>query len=158
VGDLLTVAIVENAQAEKMASTETSRESNLSARITNFFGTDLSWGGFEPSVSGGLSNDFEGEGTTKRKDTLVATVSARVVEILPGGLMRIEGYRDVTINMERQYILLRGVVRPEDIGPDNTVLSSDIADAQIAYAGNGVVSDKQRPGWFTRALDYAWPF
>jgi len=158
VGDVVTVRIVENAEALKSASTKTSRDSSLSASVTSFFGAPLSVGGFKPEASGSLKNDFEGSGTTQRKDTLVATMTAKVVDVLPHGLLRVEGYREVIINNERQYIILRGVVRPEDIACDNTVLSSSIADAQIAYAGQGVVSDKQKPGWIGRLLDHFWPF
>jgi flagellar L-ring protein precursor FlgH len=158
VGDVVTIKVVENSEALKSASTETARGSSLNASVDTFFGAPLDYGGFQPEVSGSMRNEFEGQGTTTRKDTLVATLTAKVVDVLPGGLLRIEGYRDVTINNERQYLLLRGVIRPVDIAPDNSVFSSSIADAQIAYAGNGVVSDKQRPGWFTRILDYTWPF
>jgi flagellar L-ring protein precursor FlgH len=158
VGDVVTVRIVENAEALKSASTKTSRDSSLSASVSSFFGAPLSVGGFKPEASGSLKNDFEGSGTTQRKDTLVATMTAKVVDVLPHGLLRVEGYREVIINNERQYIILRGVIRPEDISADNTVLSSSIADAQIAYAGQGVVSDKQKPGWIGRLLDHIWPF
>lgn len=158
VGDVVTIRIVENAEALKSASTKTSRDSSLSASVSSFFGAPLSVGGFKPEASGSLKNDFEGSGTTQRKDTLVATMTAKVVDVLPQGLLRVEGYREVLINNERQYILLRGVIRPEDIASDNTVLSSSIADAQIAYSGQGVVSDKQKPGWVGRLLDHIWPF
>lgn len=158
VGDVVTVRIVENAEALKSASTKTSRDSSLSASVSSFFGAPLSVGGFKPEAAGSLKNDFEGSGTTQRKDTLVATMTAKVVEVLPHGLLRVEGYREVLINNERQYIILRGVIRSEDIGADNTVLSSAVADAQIAYAGQGVVSDKQKPGWVGRILDHVWPF
>jgi flagellar L-ring protein precursor FlgH len=158
VGDVVTVNIVERAEALQSASTETSRDSSLSASVSSLFGAPLSAGGFKPEAAGSLENDFEGSGVTQRKDNLVATVTAKVVEVLPGGLLRIEGYRDVTINNERHYILLRGVVRPVDISPDNSVPSTSVADSQIIYSGSGVVSDKQRPGWMTRALDYVWPF
>lgn len=158
VGDVLTVKIVESAEALKSASTKTSRDSSLSASVTGFFGAPISASILKPEASGALKNDFEGSGTTQRKDTLVATLTAKVVDVLPQGLLRVEGYREVIINHERQYLLLRGVVRPEDVGPDNSILSTAIADAQIAYSGAGVVSDKQRPGWLGRILDHLWPF
>lgn len=158
VGDVITVKIVESAEALKSASTKTSRDSSLSASVTSFFGAPISASPLKPEASGSLRNDFEGSGTTQRKDTLVATLTAKVVDVLPHGLLRIEGYREVIINHERQYLLLRGVVRPEDVGPDNSILSTAIADAQIAYSGAGVVSDKQRPGWLGRVLDHLWPF
>jgi flagellar L-ring protein precursor FlgH len=167
VGDVVTVQILENAEALKSASTQTSRDSSMGASVDSLFGkpwtaslnslygTGRPW---KPEMSGSMKNDFKGSGTTQRKDTLVATMTAKVVEVLPGGLLRIEGYRDVMINNERQYILLRGVIRPVDILSNNVVLSTAVADAQIAYSGYGVVSDKQRPGWLSRALDYVWPF
>ncbi len=158
VGEVITVKVVENAEALKSVSTKTSRDSSLSGSVTSLFGLPLNAGGFKPEASGSLTKAFDGSGTTQRKDTLVATLTAKVVEVLPHGLMRIEGYREVIINNERQYIILRGVVRPEDVASDNTVLSSAIADAQIAYSGTGVVSDEQRPGWLARVLDHIWPF
>jgi flagellar L-ring protein FlgH len=158
VGDVVTIKIVENAEALKSASTKTSRESGISGSVTSFFGAPLNFHGFKPEVAGSMKNDFEGSGTTQRKDTLVATMTAKVVDVLPYGMLRVEGYREVIINNERQYIILRGVVRPEDISSDNSVLSSAIADAQIAYSGQGVVSDKQKPGWIGRILDHVWPF
>jgi flagellar L-ring protein precursor FlgH len=158
VGDVLTIKVIENAEALKSASTKTSRDSSLSASVTSFFGAPLTVAGLKPEAAGSMKNDFEGSGTTQRKDTLVATLTAKVVDVLPQGLLRVEGYREVIINHERQYIILRGVVRPEDVGTDNTVLSSAVADAQIAYSGSGVVSDKQKPGWMGRILDHVWPF
>jgi flagellar L-ring protein precursor FlgH len=158
VGDVVTVQIVEKAEALKSASTSTSRDSSLAASVNSLFGLPVNSGGFKPEASGSLKNEFTGAGLTQRKDTLLASLTAKVVDELPGGLLRIEGYRDLTINNERQYILLRGVIRQQDISPSNTVLSTSIADAQIVYSGIGVVSDKQRPGWLARVFDYVWPF
>jgi flagellar L-ring protein precursor FlgH len=167
VGDVVTVQIVERAEALKSATTKTSRDSSLGASITSMFGTPWSsflgnlYGSgnpFKPEIKGSFLNEFEGTGVTQRKDTLVATITAKVVEVLPGGLLRIEGYKDLTINNERNYILLRGVIRPEDISPYNTVSSNVVADMQIIYTGSGVISDKQRPGWLSRILDRVWPF
>lgn len=159
VGDVVTVQIVEKAEALNSASTDTKRESSLDGSISSLMGLNLAkYKGFSPQAKGELKNEFKGEGTTKRSDSLVATLSAKVVEVMDRGLLRIEGYRELNINNERQYILVRGVVRTEDISMDNTVLSTAIADAQISYSGRGVLSDKQRTGWFTRVLDYVSPF
>ena len=62
------------------------------------------------------------------------------------------------INNERQYITVTGVVRPEDIAPDNSVSSDLLADARLVYSGRGVLSDKQRPGLLGRVIDFVWPF
>ena len=103
-------------------------------------------------------SDFKCAGTTSRKESMTAQMSARVVSVLPNGDLVIRGSREIKVNYEKQYMLLQGIVRPSDISADNTVLSSYIADARIEYIGKGVVSDKQRPGWLSRILDKIWPF
>ena len=70
----------------------------------------------------------------------------------------IQGSRDVRVNNETQHIILSGTIRPADISPDNTIISSYIGDARIEYTGSGALSDKQRPGWMTRFVDFVWPF
>jgi flagellar L-ring protein precursor FlgH len=89
---------------------------------------------------------------------LQARLTARVVRVLDNGNLLIEGRRQLTLNAEDQFIVITGVIRPEDIAADNWVLSSNIADARILYTGSGVLADKQHPGWMTRALDWVWPF
>lgn len=157
VGDIVTVRIVENASGSKTAGTSTSRTSNLTASASPFFGlpantlTNL-------GAAGDFSNSFDGDGTTSRRGTLTADITAIVVAVYPNGNMMIEGEREVLINNEKEYLFVSGIVRPEDVLQGNTVLSTVIADAKIEYSGTGVVSDKQRPGWFVRILDFIWPF
>ena len=165
IGDVVTVKIVEMNVASKEAKTETDRESEVDAKIDTFFGAPSHFGlpkiwpgGFKPEVKGGMESDFEGSGSTSRTVKFIATITARVVDVLPNGNLVIEGRREVRINREKEYLVIRGIVRPEDIGPDNTVLSTAIADARIAYSGSGVISDKQGPGFLARILDWVWPF
>ncbi|MEQ8163676.1 MAG: flagellar basal body L-ring protein FlgH, partial [Smithellaceae bacterium] len=70
----------------------------------------------------------------------------------------IEGRRQLTVNAEDQFLVITGIVRPEDITAINTVASQYIADARILYPGDGVINDKMRPGWLTRVVDWVWPF
>lgn len=163
--DLVTVKIVEVNQAQSAASTESSRGSSVDAGITSFFGAPSHFGlphiwpgGFKPEIKAGIESTFEGSGTTSRSIKVLATITCRVVQVLPNGNLVIEGIREVKVNREREYIALRGVVRPQDIGPDNTVLSTQVADARIEYSGSGVISDRQGPGILTRVLDWVWPF
>jgi len=165
VGDLVTVKVVETHLAVNQAKTETSRDSGLDARVNSILGAPLHlgldkvWpGGFKPEVSASTKMDFQGEGTTSRSTKILTTITCRVVQVLPNGNLLIEGHREVKLNREREYITLRGIVRPEDIGPDNSVLSTAVSDAVIEYSGRGVVSDKQGPGLVTRLLDLIWPF
>jgi len=172
VGDLITVNIVETSQANKKATTKTGRESSINAGISNALGWEskiknlTSFGkakvrrGFdnETMFKVAMENDFDGSGETTRNETMTASITARVLEVTPNGNLFIKGSRKVKVNNEAQFITLTGLVRPADISPDNTVLSSYIAEAAIEYTGSGPVSDKQRPGWLMRAVDFVWPF
>jgi flagellar L-ring protein FlgH len=164
IGDILTVAIFEKASASKEATTSTGRKSSASADLTRLFGLERNIAtinrGIDPTslISTGYENDFKGSGSTTRKEDLVATLSTRVVEVLPSGNLRIEGGKTVTVNNEDQIIRLAGIVRPADISYDNFIDSKYILDARISYTGKGVISDKQKPGWLVRVLDNIWPF
>ena len=113
---------------------------------------------FNPALNATTSRSTQGSGTTTRQGTLTATISAIIVEILPNGNFLIEGQRSVTVNNEEQLMILRGLIRPEDVGFQNTIASNLIANASITYSGEGVVADEQRVGWATRLLSYIWPF
>ena len=109
-------------------------------------------------VNASASSKFNGNGSTTRKENLNATITARVVDVLANGNMLIEGRRNVLVNNEDQIIVLTGTVRPRDITPDNLVNSTHIADARIAYSGEGIISDRQKPGWLMGIMDKVWPF
>jgi flagellar L-ring protein FlgH len=161
IGDLVTVAIYEQASASKQAATSSARNSSNAAGVTNFFGLESNLSGaIDPTklVNTSYSNSFDGSGSTSRKEDLVATLTAQIVEELPNGTFRIEGGKTVTVNNEDQIIVLSGIVRPTDISAHNVVNSRHILDANISYRGKGVISDKQHPGWMTRILDHVWPF
>jgi flagellar L-ring protein precursor FlgH len=162
VNDIVTIHVVEAASASGEANTGTKRDSSLTGKLEGFFGLEqaMKSAGINPEavVKGGLSNSFDGSGATSRKNSLRATITAVVREVFPNGNLYIEGKKEVIINNERQYIVLGGVVRPEDIGPDNGVSSDLVADARIEYSGHGILAEKQRPGWLGRVMDVAWPF
>jgi flagellar L-ring protein precursor FlgH len=163
--DLVTITIVENSSAEKKAGTTTGRQSTMDTSISNFFGNSNILGNvfpggptLSPSISSSAKNDFTGSGDTTRSGSLVATITARVIDVLPNGNMIIESRKDITVNREKQLLLIRGVIRPEDVAADNTILSSLVANAEIIYTGDGVVNEKQGQGWMVRFLDRIWPF
>jgi len=154
VGDLVMVQVAENATGTKKAATSTDRSSSLSTAIDTFFTAPV----VGRNLNVGLDNKFDGSGSTTRSGNLTAQVAAVVRQVLPNGNLVIEGNREIQVNGEIQIIRLTGVVRPVDISTQNVVLSSRIADARITYTGVGVVDEKQRPGWFTRLVDYLTPF
>jgi flagellar L-ring protein FlgH len=160
VGDVLTVRIVEAAEASNAADTGLSRKSSISARVDNFFtakkflGVPLS----QNAVESSSENAHVGSGTTTREGKVTASMTAVVTQTLPNGNLVIKGVRAVGVNHEEQFITLTGIVRQEDIARNNTVLSSQIADAHITLTGAGVVDDKQKSGWGTWIFDWFWPF
>ncbi len=164
VGDIVMVKIVETSSGTKKAETKTERTSSVTGDLTYLFGIEKSLEDKNSNFSaanalkGGLTNDFDGKGETTRDSKVTATISARVVDRSLDGNLVIRGFREIRVNSETQYIILSGIIRPQDIGTDNSVLSSSIADARIEYTGNGVLTDKQQPGWLARALDVVWPF
>ena len=109
-------------------------------------------------ISASTASKFDGSGSTTRKENLNATITTRVVDVLPNGNFIIEGRRNVRVNQEDQIILLEGTVRPRDISSDNTINSSYVANARITYAGKGIISDRQQPGWLMGLVDKLWPF
>ncbi|GFO65359.1 flagellar basal body L-ring protein FlgH [Geomonas paludis] len=161
-GDIITVVISENASASKKAATGTSRDSSISAGIPKLLGLEKtpikSWADLANMLSASYGSKFDGAGSTSRQENLQATISAKVVDVIPNGNMLIEGRRNVRVNNEDQIIILTGTVRGRDVSADNTINSALIADARISYSGKGVISDRQKPGWLLNALDKIWPF
>ena len=153
VNDVVTVRIADVTSATGQANTNTNRASSVAGSLDNVFG-------YKPGnvVDAQLKFGFDGKGTTTRKNALSATVTAVVREVFPNGNLFVEGSKEVIINNERQYLTVTGVVRPEDIAPDNSVSSDLLADARLVYSGRGVLSDKQRPGLLGRVVDFVWPF
>jgi flagellar L-ring protein precursor FlgH len=164
VNDVVTIVVSESSVGGNNANTTTSRDTTNSSSVTSFLGLEsgvldlLRKGTTSISSGGASSNSLKGVGQTKRDGNLTATMSARVMNILENGNFIIEGRRQVTVNAEDQYLILTGIIRPDDIATDNTILSQYLADAKIVYTGKGVVDDKMRPGWLTRIVDWVWPF
>jgi flagellar L-ring protein precursor FlgH len=167
VGDIVTVRIVEDPEAELNANTKTSRSSSLDAKL-EFLGY-MKWlaeknpnlaqvPGVEPLIKSELTSNFDGKGTSNRDGHVAAYVPAMVMKVLPNGYLVINGTREIRVNNETQYISLSGIVRPDDIGSSNEISSTIMADARIVYSGTGPLADKQKPGWLGRVMDHVWPF
>ena len=157
VGDVVTVRIVESSKGNKNASTKTEKDSSISSSISALFGLpsdSLS----QASIGEETSETHDGSGSTSRSSQLTAVITAKVIDVLPNGNLIIDGRREVNVNSETQLLSVNGIIRPEDIGPSNTILSTYIADAKITYTGKGVIGDKQRVGWLVRIIDFIWPF
>jgi len=163
-GDIVTIVITETASASKEAKTDTSRGSTVNAGIPNFMGLEKlgvlknNFADLSKLINASVDSSFKGSGSTSRQENLNATITARVIDVLPNGNLMIEGRRNIKVNNEDQEIILEGTIRPRDVGPNNTVNSIYVADARISYSGRGIISDRQSPGWLMNIVDKLWPF
>ena len=160
-GDILTINVVEDANAERAARTDLSRDSGVDMSISSFPGLIKLLGDNvldDKLLDGRTKSDFLGRGDTSRSDHMRATVPAMVKKVLPNGNLFIEGHRVILVNEEEHHFYVSGVIRPVDILDDNSIDSARIADAEIEFTGRGVITDKQSPGWLTRAIDVVTPF
>lgn len=158
VGDLLTIVINEESTASTKAKTDAKKQSSVDVSGTMSAGQAATAQLGTLGLQASNKNDFKGEGTTDRSGTFQTTVQAVVENVLPNGTLFVRGHKIITINKEDQEVEIAGFVRPDDIRINNTVVSNMIADAQIRYIGEGVVSDKQQVGWGARLIDAIWPW
>jgi flagellar L-ring protein precursor FlgH len=160
IGDSLTIRIVETAQASNGADTNSSRKSAINGQLNALFGLQgaLAKSELTNLIDASSSNSHAGSGLTSRQGNLTASMTALVKDVLPNGNLVVQGSRTILINHEEQFMTFTGIVRPEDVGRDNVILSTQVADARIAFGGIGVVADKQRTGWGTWVFDWLFPF
>lgn len=161
IGDILTVRLAENTDGSK--STTSSVEKSSSTNISNptVLGASPQFNapGFLPldntsnlnlETSLSSDNEFEGSGESSQQNQLTGNITVSVVELLPNGNLVVRGEKRVTINNGNEYIRLSGIVRPTDIQTDNSILSTQIADATIMYTGDGQTSEVNVMGWLAR--------
>jgi len=148
VGDVVYVTVSETTTATSAANTDISRTSDS---------TSGNGGGllsFLPFFSWSNDEGYKSDGTTVRKGSLMGRMTARLVEEVAPGVFRVEGSREVGVNNETQKMILSGIIRVTDIGPDNTIRSDQVADASICYTGVGPIAKKQKPGVLTRLFNW----
>lgn len=149
-GDIITIIISETSSSSFAAQTNTSKTDSNS--ITKGLGPIL--GNLIPALGTGANSSNSGQGTTTQTGRFVAKMTVVIKKVLPNGQFIIEGIRDVKVNKETQSFKLSGIIRADDIRSDNTVLSENIAEAQIFADGKGAISDRQKRGIITRILDW----
>lgn len=163
VGDLVTVVVQESNEANKANNTKTAKKTGINASISSFlFGAAqdrfLTRGGKYPAMQMNSDNSFDGGGSIANSERINTRIAVRVAEQLPNGNLVLEGRRSTMVAGEQQEAILRGVVRQEDIQPDNTVFSYNVADANLKFVSKGTVSDSQKRGWFTKIFEKVTPF
>ncbi len=162
VGDVVTIEVYENISGSGSSQNSSSKKStyDLNVNKPTLFGKKVPGKSKDPLVgfSTSPSTTFTGKGATKRNAKLIATISARVVKVYPNGDLYVVGEKVIRINDDYQVLRISGIVRPEDISPDNRVPSSKVANMYVEYNGKGYFNESQRPGWLARFLSKIWPF
>jgi flagellar L-ring protein precursor FlgH len=159
VGDLLTVILEEQTDASKTASTDISKDTSTEISAPTILGKDIELDGNPLSTSLDSTNDFSGASDSSQSNKLQGSITVSVSQVLPNGNLMIQGEKWIAINQGDEYVRLRGIVRPVDIGPSNTVLSTQVADARITYRGKGATADSNAIGWLAQFfIKPLWPF
>lgn len=158
-GDIITVSLQEQTTASKTATTETAKESNAALPSPQLFGDDISINGNPLSASLGGSRDFTGDSSADQSNTLNGEITVTVIRTLANGNLIVRGEKWMRINTGDEYIRLTGMIRPQDISPENTIPSTRVANARIEYSGTGSLAQVQQQGWLTRFFNSpVWPF
>jgi len=155
VGDVITIVLTERTQGTSTSTSATNHNGSIgltpptTGPLSLFSATDAAMGG---------NSTFAGQGQTGQSNSLVGEISVVVSEVLPNGNMRVRGEKLLHINRGNETIRISGIVRPVDIGSDNRVASTRVADAQIDYVGRGEISRASRQGWLQRFFSILSPF
>jgi flagellar L-ring protein precursor FlgH len=163
VGDIMTVKVKISDNATIANGTKRSRDSKEDSGITDFAGSKLLTGSAAQVLPGKiLSADStastDNKGSVNRQEALLTNVAAVVTQVLPNGNLVVEGKQEIRVNFEIRELVVAGVVRPEDIESDNTIDSTKIAQARIAYGGRGQITDVQQPRYGQQVMDVLLPF
>lgn len=158
-GDIVTIVVAESAVASSSQSKKTARESTLDDTIKRFLYSGLgAHGGELPGMSAAGKSSSSGGGDVSNSQSLSARAAVLVTDVLPNGNLVIQGVRVVTFSGETQYVVLHGLVRPDDIARDNSVQSTNIADARVEFYAEGALTDAQKRGWLAKAYEKLRPF
>jgi len=165
VGDIITVVIEIDDQAELENESSRSRNSSEDADLNAFGGLQNDLGVILPEsvdptnlIDLGSTSSSSGNGTIEREEEVTVQLAAIVTQILPNGNLVIHGRQEVVVNFEKRILEIDGVIRPEDISVTNTIQSEQIAEARIAYGGEGQITDVQQPRYGQQLYDIVFPF
>ena len=148
VGDSITVLIYESTTASASANADTSKETGVAVGVVDTTAPE--------NRSLGIESTFNGGGDLNRSGNLLARITATIVEITDNGELVVAGEQYIELNEDKQTITLSGRLRKEDIGPNNTVISTRLSDAKIKYLAEGTLADRQKPGWITRFFNWIY--
>ncbi len=163
IGDILTVTVNITDKANIANETQRSRSNKEDSGITDFIGAQTLGAQAQKVLPGRIltadsTASSDGKGSVNRQEALQTNVAAVVTQLLPNGNLVVEGKQEIRVNFEIRELIVAGIVRPEDIQSDNTIDSSKIAQARIAYGGRGQITDVQQPRYGQQVMDVLLPF
>ena len=163
IGDILTVTVNITDKANIANETQRSRTAKDDSGITDFIGAETLGAQAKKVLPGRIltadsTSSSDGKGSVNRQEALQTNVAAVVTQLLPNGNLVVEGKQEIRVNFEIRELIVAGIVRPEDIQSDNTIDSSKIAQARIAYGGRGQITDVQQPRYGQQVMDVLLPF
>ncbi|MGL4475079.1 MAG: flagellar basal body L-ring protein FlgH [Shewanella sp.] len=159
VGDIITVVLAESTQAKKSANNEISKSSDLSIDPLKVMGGNVTINGKPLDLAYNDSFNTSRESAADQSNSLSGNISANVMQVLSNGYLVIRGEKWISINNGDEFIRVTGIVRPQDISPDNTIASNRVANARIQYSGTGTFAEAQKVGWLSSFfMSSWWPF
>jgi flagellar L-ring protein precursor FlgH len=165
VGDILTVVVTINDQAQIQNETKRSRANSDSANLTNFMGLESKLSSVLPAavspaslVNMGSATSNDGKGSIGRQEQIDLRVAATIIQVLPNGNLVLEGKQQVGVNYDMRELNIRGIIRPQDVTAENTITYDQIAEARIEYGGKGTIGDVQQPRYGEQLFDILMPF
>jgi flagellar L-ring protein precursor FlgH len=170
IGDVLTVVLQEKTSASKSAKTSADKNQETTVANPTFFGASPQFNlpGLIPLDSNRDNNlqqnlsaerAFEGEADSSQSNSLTGEITVTIADVLPNGNLVVRGEKWLTLNQGEEFIQISGLVRPQDVGTNNRILSTQIGDARITYSGKGALAESNRMGWLARFFNHpVWPF
>ena len=163
IGDILTIRVNITDKANIANETQRSRSNSEDSGVTDFLGSKTIKNPSSAILPGRIltadsTSSSDGKGSVNRSEALQTNVAAVVTQVLPNGNLVVEGRQEIRVNFEIRELIVGGIVRPEDIESDNTIDSTKIAQARIAYGGRGQITDVQQPRYGQQVLDVILPF
>ena len=163
VGDIITIIIAESTSLSSSSNKTTNTSESAQGAVTQFlfppavsgFGTN---GGQLPGFGWGGKSDYSGGGNVNNSQVVTGRAAMLIADVLPNGNLVLEGARRVSFSGETQLVVLRGIVRPADVSPVNTVLSTNIAEARLEFLSEGELSSAQKRGWLSKLYQTFRPF
>lgn len=158
VGDTLTIRLAERTQASKSAKTDATKETTTDTGSPILLGKTVTRNGEDVlNNKWETTQGFGGSGSSSQSNRLDGNITVTVASVLPNGNLYVRGEKWLTLNQGEEYVQITGIVRPTDIGADNSVPSYKVADARITYSGSGFLNDANRPGLLARFFMKIWP-